>query len=85
MNTETRLAMLETHLAYLKASLSVFERMEAENPDADLECVCGTIEDSISSVEHQILCIDDWARDQVENDKANRADHDRDARLMGDY
>ena len=81
MNTEPRLAMLETQLAYLKASLTVFERMEAENPDADLECVCASIEDSISSVEHQILCVDDWAADQVENDKANRADYIRDVYL----
>lgn len=79
--TETRLHMLETHLAYLKASLTVFERMETENPDADLECVCASIEDSISSVEHQIFCIDDWAADQLEDVKARKADYVRDVFL----
>lgn len=84
MTTDQRLAMLQTQLTWLKSTLETAEKFETENPDADIDCVCAAIEDSISSVEFDILDIDGWAEREVESEKANRADHDRDERLMGE-
>lgn len=81
MNTDQRLAMLQTQRAWLKSTLETAERFETENPDADYDCVCAAIEDSISSVEFDILDIDGWAEREVENRKAQKADYIRDVYL----
>ena len=83
--TEARLEMLNDQLDTARQMLARAEKFETDNPDADWECVCASLEDTISSLEYDIATIDDWSAERYDDIRADKADHDRDARLMGDY
>lgn len=79
--TEQRLDMLNEQLEWAKAALVTAEKFETENPDCDWECVCATIEDTISSIQHDIEGIDDWAKERYDDYAAEKADYERDLRM----
>ena len=82
--TEQRLDMLHEQLEWAKAALVTADKYETENPDCEWECVCAAIEDTISSIHHDIEGIDDWSAERYEDYAAGKADYERDLRMSED-
>ena len=81
---DARLDMLHEQLEWAKDALVRAEKFETENPDCEWECVCAAIEDTISSIQHDIEGIDDWARERYDDYAAGKADYERDLRMTED-
>ena len=78
---DDRLDMLHHQLDTARQMLAHAESFETENPDCEWECVCATIEDAISSIQHDINGIDDWAKERYDDYAAGKADYERDLRM----